>query len=289
MGKSMAKITQKAKSIPKGQVTNEEGWYGKLEDKPPTEQQLFKLQDELFATRDAYREAFAEWQQENCRAYKEGRANTTPKPIDHSRAVYSEMLGILFNYIKSVVLKRNKGKAFKEPDEIDDIAMSATIMFMNQYNKKDTFKVGASFAGMFGWKITEASAKNDVEKYHISLNKVLGNDTDTEFGEAQFKNGFNNFMSPLEENASPESIYMASIATNVVAEVLEELDEQLGKDSRLAFLARLYMTIVIRYPKTRHIKRIFLEKWCTDHKTQQVIEACELELYNRLVKLTYSD
>ena len=69
--------------------------------------------------------------------------------------------------------------------------------------------------------------------------------------------------------------------TDGIKEVLDELDQEIGPNSRLAFLSRLYLLINLRVPRTRHIRRLFMENWVDDYKTEQVLESTVLEVFNR--------
>jgi hypothetical protein len=68
---------------------------------------------------------------------------------------------------------------------------------------------------------------------------------------------------------------------DIIGEILEELDEEVGANSKLAFLARLYLIINLRVPRTRHIKRLFIENWASEYKVEQVLESTVLEVFNR--------
>ncbi len=103
-------------------------FYGEIEDKPETEQLLFTLQREYL---------------------ENGR----------KQEVWAKMFEICWSYMQSLIKKRQTGGRFIEPDELDDKTTSATLAFMSQYLTKPEFEVGASFAGMMGWKIVEVMYK----------------------------------------------------------------------------------------------------------------------------------
>ena len=254
-------------------------FYGKLEDKPETEQILFHLQDELFERRDKYKEKLKAWQAKREIAFKKNKKFDEPPPLDESRETWGKMFKILFEYIQSCVKQRLKNKKFIEPSEIEDKAATITCAFMQQYSYRPDFKVGASFAGMFKWKIVEVLySKSNIEEDHcISLNALIG-DSKTQI---QDTGNMSNFMYNGKDSWDPNSSFTEKTANDVIDEILEELDEVIGGDSLLAFKARLYLLIFLKKPKTRHIKRMFKERWAEDHKTEQVIEAAILELYRR--------
>jgi hypothetical protein len=167
-----------------------------------------------------------------------------------------------------------------EPEDVNDKAMEASIRFMQQYIKRPDFVVGASFAGMFNMKIVEVLYKDKDEDQHTSLNALIG-DSNSEFGDTQFKNKFNNFLQSGEYSDNPEDQFLSMSIEDTVDDILQEIDEVV-EDTRLQFLSRLYIGILLQGPKTRHIKRLFLETWCQKFKIEQALEATGLELYNRL-------
>lgn len=261
-------------AVAKEKVYNEKGYYGTIEEKPPTEQALFALQKELFAKRKEYKEAIEEWAKN-----PEG-----PKPVNGASKVWSKMLEICFSYSKSMILKRNTGGKFMEPEDVDDKAIDTALAFMNQYLRREDFVVEASFAGLIKFKIIETLYKGR-EDYHISLNQIISDDSKTELIDGLTDS---NYQSILCTNfGNPEEDVLKETPKEIIHEVLKELDEELGHDSVLAFKARLYLTIILRSPKTRHIKRLFLEHWADDYRTEQVLETTVLELHNRLKEQQY--
>lgn len=259
----MANTIKKQKPRPKRVV------YGKMEDKPDTEQQLFRLEAELFKRRNTFIKEMDKW-----KVSHKGK-----RPVDTSCEIWSQMLDILFMYARSMILKRNKkNKKFTEMEEIEDKAIEAALRFMNQYNRREDFKVDASFAGALKFKIIEVLYGGD-EDFHVSLNQIISENSNTELMDS-LSTKMHLFLTP--ETLTPEEIALKQSNIEIIDEVLFELDKEIGKDSRLAFLARLYLTIILRVPRTRHIKRMFMEKWATDYKTERVLESVVLEVYNRL-------
>lgn len=253
-------------------------FYGEVEDKPETEQKLFALQTEYFKKRIEYRKKLAAWQKKSDAAYKKGK-EPPPKPHDDSKDVWSQMLSELYGYVRSCILQRCT-KRYMEPEDVNDKAMEASVRFMQQYIKRPDFVVGASFAGMFNMKIVEVLYKDKDEDQHISLNSLIG-DSNSEFGDTQFKNNFHNFLHENGESENPENQCLSVSIEDTVDDILHEIDEVVP-DTKLQFLARLYIGILLQGPKTRHIKRLFLETWCKEFKIEQALEATSLELYNRL-------
>lgn len=260
----------------------EKGFYGTIDEKPPTEQELFALQTQLFVERDQYKKEYEEYSKELEACYKLGKEPTIAKPVDHSRETWSKMLEIMYQYTRSCILKRNKKKKFMEPEDVSDKAISAALAFMSQYNKNPDFYVGASFAGMVKWKIVEALYKYQTEDDHLSLNQIISDD-----GQKEIVDNMTYEDNAISCNSfdylSPEDKVLAMDNETVFMSVVKELDQIIGHDSKNAFLTRLYLLIILRGPRTRHSKRLFLEKWGKDHQTEQVLEASLLELHQRML------
>lgn len=246
--------------------------YGKLEDKPQTEQELFKLEKELYEKRADYKKKIEEWKK---------NPNTNNAPLDESLQVWSKMLGIVFMYAKSMILKRNKKKQmFTEMEDIEDKAIEAALVFMNQYNRRDDYKVDASFAGALKFKIIEV-LYGGREDNHVSINQIVDIQNETELLDASFGK-VNLFMTPNIDE--PTTFIEKQTVWDVISGVLDELEEVLGKGSRIVFLVRLYLVIVFRNSRIRHTKRLFLDTWAKDYKIEQVLESSVLEVFNRLKK-----
>jgi hypothetical protein len=154
---------------------------------------------------------------------------------------------------------------------------------MSQYNKNPDFYVGASFAGMVKWKIVEALYKYQTEDDHLSLNQIISDDGQKEIVENMTYED-NAISSSSSDYLSPEELAIAQDSGSVYDSVVRELDAVIGHESKKAFLTRLYLLIILRGPRTRHSKRLFLEKWGKDHQTEQVLEASLLELHQRMLE-----
>ena len=247
-------------------VMAENGYYGSIDDKPDTEKELFYLQEEFFEKRDKYDKEVQEWIKDTSK----------PKPVDTSTEPWSKMLDIVYNYAASLVKKATKGKKYIDPDDVSDKALEAAYRFMSAYNRKPDFAIGASFAGNLRWKVVEVMHEDNL----ISLNQPTSYDAQAELLDTLSEDDFTHIGGLRSIMRSPENILIEQ-DENIIGEVLGELDEEIGKDSKLAFLARLYLLINLRVPRTRHIKRLFLENWAQDYKTEQVLETTMLEVYNR--------
>lgn len=247
-------------------VIAENGYYGSLDKKPATEQELFLLQEEFLNRRDDYDRKVQEWIKDTSK----------PKPVDTSLEIWSKMLAIIYNYAASLIKKRNTGKRYIEPDDIADKAFEAAFKFMSAYNRRPDFAIGASFAGNLMWKVLEATS----EDKKISLNQPTSYDAQIELIDTLQEDDFTHIGGLKNISLNPEDIYITN-NENIIGEILEELDQEVGKSSKLAFLARLYLLINLRVPRTRHIKRLFLENWAQEYKVEQVLESTVLEVFNR--------
>jgi hypothetical protein len=118
-------------------VIAENGYYGSLDKKPATEQELFLLQEEFLNRRDEYDREVQEWIKDTSK----------PKPVDTSLEIWSKMLAIIYNYAASLIKKRNTGKKYIEPDDIADKAFEAAFKFMSAYNRRPDFAIGATYKG----------------------------------------------------------------------------------------------------------------------------------------------
>lgn len=249
-------------------VMAENGYYGSVEDKPDTEKELFYLQDEFFEKRKVYQNAIKEWIKDTSK----------PKPVDGSIEPWSKMLAIIYSYACSLVKKSTKGKKYIDPDDVSDKGLEAAFRFMSSYNRKPSFAIGASFAGNLRWKVIEVMHEDKV----LSLNQPTSYDAQLELldtiSDDSYRSGFNVFIN----YDNPEDMLMNNVTT--IEDVLTELDEEVGSNSKIALLARLYLLINLRVPRTRHIKRLFLENWAQEYKTEQLLESTVLEVYNRYGK-----
>lgn len=230
------------------------GFYGKLEDKPDTEQALFKLQEQYLASRDM--------------------------------KIWSEMFKLCHSYARSLILKRNTGKQYMPPEEVDDKTTTATLAFMSQYLNNPDFEVGASFAGMMSWKIVEALYKNKTEDFHVSLNETINDDADVELQDAIGTQDYKNVTSTDETYNDPTAFIDKMDLNEVIKGIFDELDESIEYDPRLEILVRLYLLLCLRHPRTRHSKRLFIERWAPDYKTATLLDYVLLELHNRMKAYT---
>lgn len=218
-------------------------WYGTLEEKPDTEQELLMVQKEYLANR--------------------------------SQSAWKRMYEICQSYMASLIKKRLKNKKGFAPEEIDAFASEATISFMNQYKTRKDFEVGASFAGMMDKKVIEAlyRGKNDPLERSLSLDATI-NDSSTKIEDI-----LNSESLMYQQNKEIKSF---ECAFETFKEVLDELDEAVKFDDRLMVLFRLYFVLWLRHPRSRHAKRLFLEKFSKDYTTERILSRALLEMRNRL-------
>ena len=191
------------------------------------------------------------------------------------------MFALCWDYMRSLILQRIKGKNFVEPEIIDEQTTSATLAFMSQYLTRPEFEVGASFAGMMKWKIIEVLYKGKNPKSNggepISLQYEIDDD-----GKSTLEDLIpaNDVVYSPEENALKRAPY------DIIEEILHELDETL--ECKNAFyiktIVRLYILLCLRHPKNRHAKKMFLDKWSKEYKIERLINYVMLELRNRLLE-----
>lgn len=221
-------------------------FYGEIESKPETEQQMFALQDRY---------------------------------INHGRdqAVWSQMFELCWSYMQSLIKKRlaSAGK-YMEPEELDDKTTAATLAFMSQYLTKPEFEVGASFAGMMKWKIIEVMYKPSADDKAISMSTEIDDDGKNTLEDliAAEDAGCWHFLEDEVCRASP---------IDVINQVLKELDATLN-DFYLETVVRGYLLLCMKHPKNRHSKRMFLNRWAQSPKVEKLIEYVMLEVHNRLVE-----
>jgi hypothetical protein len=227
-------------------------WTGEMEDKPQIEQTLFRLQAAFY----------------------------DPKNEKTRMKIWSEMLGHIQAYAKSLVLKRVKGHKYVEPEIIWDKSTHIALQFMAQYMNRPGFHVGASFAGMLQWKVVEGLYKDWDEEQHESLNSIIG-DTNNEMESMWSKMG----MEPVfgEEYEDPGDFIEASSLHDKVGELLEDLDVGCEGDPVYGMLGRIWLTINIRKPKNKHCRGMFLKRWANDYKTKKILEREMLSLKRRLI------
>jgi hypothetical protein len=228
-------------------------WYGSLEDKPPIEQTLYKLQEQWYNEED-----------------------------DKEKVkIWTEMFKNVQIYARSMVLQKLKNKKFLSPDVVDDYASDASLRFMSQYLYRRNFKCGTSFGKMINYKVLEAvyGEKEEEQIYSLYLDS---NSDDTEFDllsisqKADIKPLFSSEVDELEKLF--ENTY-DDVIDGILEEAFAEIDSDIIK-MKIMF----YLNLLLKKPKNRHIKSQFIKMCCTSKKEIDVINLFELELANRLRK-----
>lgn len=238
-------------------------FYGEMEDKPQTEQDLFKFQEEYLKTRD----------------------------IDPEKAnqIWKDMFSLIYDYSVSLLKQRLKNKTYISPDEVADKSTMATINFMNQYLARRNFRVGASFAGMLKFKVVEALYKNKNDERNFSLNTTV-NDTDTELS-----NLIN--LDTLSENEicvdtskqEIDNIINRDFVQKTIKKLFKDTDEILDdniediyKEQYISILFRMLLLLQLKKSKKSDTKRCFLDLFWQDTDIQEFLELSYMELYKRL-------
>jgi hypothetical protein len=188
------------------------------------------------------------------------------------------MFVLVQKYSRSLILKKNKGKKYIEPDEIDDQATQTALAFMSQYIYRPGFHCGASFAGMINPKVLETLYKYNREDHNMSLSAVLG-DSNLELEDMQAK-----AFTAIYDNeiSTPGSFLDHTNIKEVIDELFKETDHEV-KSELQRFKIRAYLQILLRKPKNKHSRPTFLRYMC--NKTElDLVNLFELELYQRLNK-----
>ena len=191
----------------------------KLESKPISEQKAFAYQTKWLQTKD-------------------------PK-------VWEEWTALMFSYTRSLVLKKLTRKKYLEPDEIDDITADAVFNFMAQYLKPTKtggqFEVGASFAGMVNFKILEALYRGKDDSHILSLDATVTDEDKT----------LADFAKPLQVESTNEN-FLDYDLTDIIKDLITEIDEKYGNDVYLASVLKLYVNLIIKCPKQAATKNKFI-------------------------------
>lgn len=190
----------------------------KLESKPVSEQKAFAYQTKWLQTKD-------------------------PK-------VWEEWTALMFSYTRSLVLKKLTRKKYLEPDEIDDITADAVFNFMAQYLKPTKtggqFEVGASFAGMVNFKILEALYRGKDDSHILSLDAAITDENKT----------LADFAKPLQVESTNEN-FLDYDLTDIVEDLLDEIDEKYSNDVYFASVLKLYVNLILKCPKQAATKNKF--------------------------------
>jgi hypothetical protein len=227
-------------------------WTGEMSSKPDLEQALFLLQSKYYNPR-----------------YKKQKSK-----------IWSEMLGLIQPYAKSLLLKRATGGRYIPPETIHDKSVHASLQFMSQYINRSGFHVGASFAGMLNWKVLESLCKNWEEENHLSLNSILG-ESDNELEGLQERIHFESVFG--ESYEKPEDFINNVNLFNTIHDLFNDIDETRLKEKE-KLLLRMYFLICLKKPKNKHCKQMFLKRWANNYKTKKILDLTMKTFYDRLTK-----
>lgn len=246
----------KLKKFTEEEIDKEYGhWEGEINDKPPTEILLLDLQKKYLMTRD-----------------------------------HKYWVGILreyYPYLKSMILKRNKGGAWVDNAEISSKAAYGALKFMKQYLTRPDFIVGTSFAGMSNWIAFEALKSNDgITMNDLSLNEIADNESGKELQDMQGIINFKSLTSVVAE--PPEDFLYKETVQDFIDEVLESVNKG-GFDSKIKCIVHFYLLLNIRGPKNRHSVPMFLKTFAPDYKTRQICESALLEFYKKFQRISFRE
>lgn len=228
-------------------------FYGKIEDKPEIEQDLFRYQKEYYD------------------------AQTESERLD----VWKKMFATVQVYARSMVLQKLKNKTFLPPDEVQEKAATAALSFMSQYLNRLNFHVGASFGSMINFKVLEAVYSDAKDDSLVSLN-IEEDDKDVSLLSMSKKLGINFLWGESYndvEDTVVESVY------EFINEFENEIDSELTSDE-MKLKYRMYLLLLIKKPKNYHIKDAFIKFVCTSKKDIDLMNLIEMELYKRYTNVS---
>jgi len=189
---------------------------------------------------------------------------------------WQDMFLLVQKYGKSLILKKNKGGKYVQPDQVEDQSIQVALAFMSQYLYRPEFHVGVSFAGMMDGKIKEALFKQLPDDQNWSLNETIGN-SENEFEDIQ---KVENMISIFREMPTPEQELFNVSITKEIYKLFREFDAEV-KDELIKLKLRFYIFIFLRKPRNKHIFPTFFKYQCNKQELD-LIQWFELELYKRL-------
>jgi len=128
-------------------------FYGKLEEKPQIEQELFLLQDQFY----------------------------DPAIPDKSK-IWLDMFNLCKKYSRSMIMQEiRRGKTYYHtPEELEDKAVYCALEFMQQYYYRQGYHCGASFAGVIHFKVYEVLYFKKEEEVSLNVPVYSGENQTTE-------------------------------------------------------------------------------------------------------------
>jgi len=234
-------------------IFSDEGseWQGDLASKPEMEQQLFIKQEQY---------------------YKEKNANKKQK-------IWSDMFVLVQKYSKSLILKKNKGRKYRDPGDVDDDATQTALAFMSQYIYRPGYHVGASFAGMLNPKVLETLYKHSKEDSNYSLNSLVG-DTNLELEDMQHRIGFEAIYK--NDLGVPGDFIDNVDLKKVLNKVIREFNVEV-KDETTQLKLMFYVYLMLRRSKNKHVKPMFMRHIAPNKKEYDLINLFELEFKDRIL------
>ena len=235
-------------------------WYGDIKDKPLIEQELFRKQTEWYESKD-----------------------------DKKRLeVWQSMFSDVCIYARSMVLQKLKNKKFLTPDVVDGHANNAALKFMSQYLYRKNFKCGTSFGKMINFKVVEAVYGNIKDDKNYSLNMESDNSDNFDLLSAS-KTMQISLLWGREYDDVEETLFAneSDNQMNIIYDFLNEIDDVV-KDDLIRLKVRMYLNILLKKPKNRHIKDQFIKHNCNNKREIDVINLVELNLYKRFAQYKYA-
>ena len=238
-------------------------FYGEIEDKPKTEQDLFALQDIYLKIRE--------------------------EQPEEAKEIWKRMFSLVYDYSVSLLKQRLKNKTFISPDEVADKSTMATINFMNQYLTRKNFRVGASFAGMLKFKVVEALYKDKNNERNLSLNTTI-NDTETELSSLiDIDKLSDNEMCADNSKILLDNIINQDFISKTILKLFKDIDEILDdniediyEEQYISVLFRMLLFLQLKKNKKIDTKRAFLDIFRDNPKIVEFLELSFMELYNRI-------
>ena len=108
------------------------------------------------------------------------------------------------------------------------------------------FEVGASFAGMVNFKILEALYRGKDDSHILSLDAAITDENKT----------LADFAKPLQVESTNEN-FLDYDLTDIVEDLLDEIDEKYSNDVYFASVLKLYVNLILKCPKQAATKNKF--------------------------------
>jgi len=219
-------------------------------DKPPTEKELIRLQDEWI--------------------------------LNKSDETLAPFFGMMITYTRSLTLKINRGKVYLAPSRVIEIATDAVLKVFEKYSADPGFKVKSSFAGQVKYPILEllyGSKQKKIDRV-ISLNSMISYDNDNELIDIQEKLKFTSISkSDYTIDSSKDLQEVSALIRGVFNEAKSILTH------RQLLLFRTGLLLWVRRPKSRFAIPRFVKMFFSTEE-EQVFEIFMLEIRNRIMELT---